>query len=72
MPEFIFYTFEGYTVSPNNKDLDSIQVLGFEEGETEEIALKNLIANNAWIKESGFDLDLIKSRKVLTKVDVEN
>lgn len=72
MAEFIFYTHEGHTVSPNNEVLESIQILGFEDGESEEVALKKLIANNPWIKESGFDLNEIKSRKAFTNAEIES
>lgn len=28
MTTYLFYTDEGYTVAPNNKELDSLQILG--------------------------------------------
>ena len=35
MNTYLFYTDEGYTVAPSNKKLDSLQILGIEEGNTE-------------------------------------
>lgn len=54
MGTYIFYTDEGYTIAPNNEELDSLQVLGIEDGESEEEALANLHKNNTWIKTNGF------------------
>ena len=54
MNTYIFYTDEGYTVSPNNEKLDNLQILGIEDGSTREEALANLYKNNAWIKTNGF------------------
>ena len=42
MSTYIFYTDEGYTIAPNNEELESLQVLGIEDGETKEEALANL------------------------------
>ena len=44
MNTYIFYTDEGYTVSPNNEKLDNLQILGIEDGSTREEALANLCA----------------------------
>lgn len=54
MSTYIFYTDEGYTIAPNGEKLDSLQVLGIEDGETKEMALANLYKNNEWIKTNGF------------------
>lgn len=54
MNVYIFYTDEGYTIAPNGKELESLQVLGIECGKTEEEALANLYKNNEWIKANGF------------------
>ena len=50
---YIFYTDEGYTIAPNGEELENLQVLGIEDGETEE-ALTSLYKNNKWIKANGF------------------
>lgn len=54
MNTYLFYTDEGYTVAPSNKKLDSLQILGIEEGNTEDDALVKLFCNNEWIKNEGF------------------
>ncbi|MDD2268291.1 MAG: hypothetical protein PHY15_01925 [Eubacteriales bacterium] len=51
---YLFYTDEGYTISPNDKDVENFQILGFEEGVDKEDALRNLHKSNTWIRESGF------------------
>ncbi|HMN32982.1 MAG: hypothetical protein IT215_02515 [Chitinophagaceae bacterium] len=64
MEEYVFYTLEGYTFSPTNKELENIQILGFEKGDTLKEAFENLIKNNNWIKSSGFNIDEIKNRRL--------
>ncbi len=54
MSTYIFYTDEGYTISPTDEELDSLQVLGIECGNTREEALANLYKYSKWIKENGF------------------
>lgn len=64
MHTYIFFTDEGYTVAPNNEKLDSLQVLGIENGETREEALANLYKNNEWIVMNGFSEQRIRCRIV--------
>lgn len=64
MMEFIFYTDEGYTVSPNGAEVENLQVLGMAKGESRECALKNLIEENNWIDEAGFDIKKIFARQL--------
>lgn len=45
---YLFYTDEGYTISPNDKDVENFQILGFEEGVDKEDALRNLHKSNMW------------------------
>lgn len=54
MNTYLFYTDEGYTVAPTNKKLESLQILGIEEGKTEDEALAKLFRNNEWIKNETF------------------
>lgn len=61
MSTYIFFTDEGYTVAPNNEKLESMQVLGIEDGDTKEDAFANLIKNNEWIEENGFRKYKIRS-----------
>lgn len=67
MTTFIFYTDEGYTIAPNNENIDNLQVLGFEEGETIEEALVKLYENNEWIKEKGFTKWRIRCKALLNE-----
>lgn len=66
MARFIFYTEQGYTVAPNGKDLDNLQVLGLEDGLDEKEATNKLFKNNTWILENGFLTDKIKCYTVFS------
>jgi len=72
MANYVFYTDEGFTMSPNNTKLDNLQVLGAANGSSLEGALTNLIENNPWINESGFNKEKIKHHKILNKQDENN
>ncbi|MGN1218357.1 MAG: hypothetical protein ACI4TD_10345 [Phocaeicola sp.] len=61
MNTYLFYTDEGYTVAPNNNKLDSLQILGIEEGKTEDEALVKLFRNNEWIIKESFSKSRISS-----------
>lgn len=67
MNEYMFYTFEGFTQSPDKNNCDNLQILGFEKAENLEIAKKCLLANNDWISKHGFDTEKILSKKILTE-----
>ena len=64
MAKYIFYTHEGYSIAPNNEDVENLQILGIEDGITENEAFKNLFQNNEWILEMGFSEDKIKCRAI--------
>lgn len=64
MTEFIFYTDEGRTISPNDTELENLQVLGIAKGESTENAFKNLVEENIWISETGFDARRIVARRL--------
>ena len=55
MAEYIFYTAEGYTQDPNGKDVENCQLLGRAYGDNTNQALDNLLKENPWIKEHGYD-----------------
>lgn len=61
MAQFIFYTLEGHTISPNNVEVENLQILGVENGFNSDEALEKLTKDNKWIKESGFSKDKIKN-----------
>lgn len=72
MNEYIFYTSEGFTKSPNETDCENMQILGFEKGENLEEAKSNLLKNNQWILKYGFSKDEIKANQFIDKSTVEN
>ena len=65
MNEYMFYTFEGFTQSPNKTDCENLQILGFEKAENLEAAKEHLLANNDWILKHGFDTEKILSKKIV-------
>lgn len=66
MAKYIFYTDEGYTVAPNGQELESYQILGFENGKTLQDAMEELLKNNPWIIDANFDLEKIRHKKILS------
>ncbi len=72
MNEYIFYTSEGFTQSPDGTACENMQILGFEKGRTFEEAKSNLLKNNPWILEYGFSEDEIKTNHIIDKPTIEN
>ena len=66
MSEYIFYTAEGFTQDPNGDDMENCQVLGRAFGENAEIARDNLLRENPWIQEHGFDVAKIRCERLAT------
>jgi len=64
MKRFIYFTEQGYCEAPNGKQVENFQVLGIENGETEDEARKALLANNSWIVENGFRQEKIWCREL--------
>jgi hypothetical protein len=57
MKKYIFITKEGYTSSPNNMELENMQVIGIVDNVmNEEDALKKLLKENSWIWDSDFNV----------------
>lgn len=67
MNEYMFYTFEGFTQSPDKNNCENLQILGFEKAENLEAAKEHLLANNDWISKLGFNTEKILSKKILTE-----
>jgi hypothetical protein len=67
MAKYIFYTDEGYTIAPNGKDIENLQVLGIEDGESKDEAYNNLFKNNKWIKENGFSAEMMRCYEIVSK-----
>lgn len=55
MADFLFYTTEGFTQAPNGNNIESCQVLGIAKGKDKMDAKDNLIKDNPWIAEAGFN-----------------
>lgn len=57
--KYIFITNEGYTYQPNSSslepDCENAQVLGIVIGENENDALKNLLEQNTYLRDSDFN-----------------
>ncbi len=68
MNEYIFYTTEGITLSPNgDKDVDNCQILGFIRAKSYSEAMDLLLENNPWIIKAGFSKSEIMVKQVLTE-----
>lgn len=64
MPEYLFYTTEGFTLDPKGNDIANCQLLGKAHGENQHIALNKLIADNPWIREHGFNTDSFHCERI--------
>ncbi|MDR1895634.1 MAG: hypothetical protein LBR10_02455 [Prevotellaceae bacterium] len=72
MALFIFYTDEGYTISPNGSEMENLQIIGIEYGATQKEALTNLYKDNTWIEAAGFSKDRLKCYAIFKPDYVEN
>ena len=67
MNEYIFYTSEGLTYPPGeDKAVENCQVLGRTCGNSEIEAREELIKQNPWILKSGFSINEIIGKQLLT------
>ena len=55
MRHFIFLTQEGLTKTPQNVDIENLQVLGIASGSNEKEAFGNLIKENDYLKHTGYE-----------------
>ena len=55
MRYFIFLTQEGLTKTPDNADIDNLQVLGVVSGESEKLAFENLLKENDYLLNADYD-----------------
>ena len=68
MNEYIFYTTEGYTIAPNeNIEVENCQVLGRAFGNNPKEAEENLLKENPWIVEAGFNPAEFFIKQLLTE-----
>jgi hypothetical protein len=72
MARYIFYTDEGYTISPNDSEMENLQIIGIENGATQEEALTNLYKDGIWIEAAGFSKDKLKCYAIFKPDYVEN
>ena len=67
MNEYIFYTTEGHTDAPNDSiEVENCQVLGIVKGNNESEVQEQLLNENPWITEAGFDPAEFLARQILT------
>ncbi len=55
MKEYIFYTIEGFSQAPDGEDIENCQLLGRSHGKDKQDALQNLLKENPWIEQRGYD-----------------
>lgn len=55
MKHFIFLTHEGLTKTPNDADIENLQVLGIANGDNREKAFDNFIKENEYLLHTDFN-----------------
>lgn len=64
MAEYIFYTTEGFTQDPKGDDVENCQLIGRAFGNNENEAKNNLLKENPWIEEHGFDKEMLNGKEL--------
>lgn len=64
MAEYIFYTMEGFTQAPDGTDVDNCQIMGFTHGDNLHEGLRNLLEENEWIINRGFNPECLIGRSL--------
>ena len=65
--EYIFYTPDGYTTAPNEHvEVENCQLLGTAKGKDVVEAKENLLKENPWITDAGFDPTSFISKQLVT------
>lgn len=67
MNEYLIFTTEGFTESPDNIEVENCQLLGRVTAESKDYAKRNLKKEHAWLEEIGFDVDDVIVEQVFTK-----
>lgn len=66
MKTYIFLTREGRTISPNNTEIENMQVIGIvDDVNNEDEALKKLLKENTWILDAEFNVAEFISYEIL-------
>lgn len=55
MPNYIILSAEGTTKTPQDTDIDNLQVLGFADGISAHTAFRTFASENPHLRNSGFD-----------------
>ena len=55
MKHFIFLTQEGLTKTPNNTDVENLQVLGISKGDNKTEAFENFVKENEYLIHTDFN-----------------
>ena len=55
MRYFIFLTQEGLTKTPENKDIENLQVIGTANGKNEKQAFDNIVKENNFLLDTGYN-----------------
>jgi hypothetical protein len=67
MRHFIFLTHEGFTLTPENRDIENLQVLGSASGENEDEAFEVFIKEYEYLKHDDYDdvfaMELVNERQ---------
>lgn len=67
MKEYIIFTKAGHTIAPNEDvEVENCQVLGRARGKNPEEAKNNLLKDNPWITEAGFDKSEFIAEQLMT------
>lgn len=64
MAEYIFYTTEGFTQDPKGDDVENCQLIGRAFGNNENEAKNNLLKENPWIDEHGFNKEMLIGKEL--------
>lgn len=65
MKTYLFYTFEGACESPNESNVENMQILGQASGKDFLEAFSNLIKENQWITKKSFNVDKILAKQIV-------
>lgn len=69
MNEYIIYTTQGHTIVPNeNIEVENCQVLGCDFRNNKDEAQENLLKENPWIGEAGFNKSEFIVRQLMTNI----
>ena len=64
MAEYIFYTTEGFTQDPKGDDVENCQLIGRAFGNNENEAKNNILKENPWIDEHGFNKEMLIGKEL--------